>query len=126
MAKADALRAPGRTAFEWRSRPRRSNALIGNARLIAGPAYGKLLAAEPILRRLIPSLIILFLIVVACLRFLSMMSWHDDIERNAKTILTLSAGELAKLAPPHLPPTRRSCWKKPYARVRSVRITCWP
>lgn len=96
MAKADALRAPGRTAFEWRSRPRRSNALIGNARLIAGPAYGKLLAAEPILRRLIPSLIILFLIVVACLRFLSMMSWHDDIERNAKTILTLSAGELAK------------------------------
>lgn len=68
MAKADALRAPGRTAFERRGQSRRGGAFAGNARLISAPTYGQLLAAEPVLRRLIPSLIILFLIAIAGLR----------------------------------------------------------
>ena len=99
MAKADALRAPGRTAFERRGQSRRGGAFAGNARLISAPTYGQLLAAEPVLRRLIPSLIILFLIAIAGLRCLSLMNWHDEIDRNAKAILTLAAGELAKSGP---------------------------
>jgi two-component system cell cycle sensor histidine kinase PleC len=88
MAKADAWGAPGGTAFE------RCGGLAGNTRLIAQPAYQRLLAAEPLLRRLIPALIILFLIVVAAVRCVSLMNWHDDVERSAKSLLTLAAGQL--------------------------------
>lgn len=93
MAKADAWGAPGGTAFERRDA--RSDGLAGNARLIAEPAYRRLLAAEPLLRRSIPALIIIFLLVIAALRFLSLMNERDDVERDAKAILSLAAGQLA-------------------------------
>jgi two-component system cell cycle sensor histidine kinase PleC len=93
MAKADAWGAPGGTAFAHREA--RSDGLAGNTRLIAEPAYRRLLAAEPLLRRSIPVLIITFLIVIAALRVLSLMNERDDVERNAKAILTLAAGQLA-------------------------------
>ena len=93
MAKADAWGAPGGKAFAHRET--RSDGLAGNARLIAEPAYRRLLAAEPLLRRSIPVLIITFLIVIAALRVLSLMNERDDVERNAKAILTLAAGQLA-------------------------------
>lgn len=89
MAKADAWSAAGGTAFERRGGP------AGNTRLIAQPAYQRLLAAEPFLRRLIPVLIILFLIIVAAVRCVSLMNWHDDIDRSAKAVLTLAAGQMA-------------------------------
>ena len=59
MAKADAWGAPEGTAFERRKA--RGDGLAGNTRLIAEPAYRRLLAAEPLLRRSIPALIIIFL-----------------------------------------------------------------
>ncbi|RWP10780.1 PAS domain-containing sensor histidine kinase [Mesorhizobium sp.] len=93
MAKADAWGAPGGTAFARRET--RGDGLAGNTRLIAEPAYRRLLAAEPLLRRSIPVLIITFLIVIAALRVLSLMNERDDVERNAKAILTLAAGQLA-------------------------------
>jgi two-component system cell cycle sensor histidine kinase PleC len=93
MAKADAWGAPGGTAFAHRET--RSDGLAGNTRLIAEPAYRRLLAAEPLLRRSIPVLIVTFLIVIAALRVLSLMNERDDVERNAKAILTLAAGQLA-------------------------------
>ncbi|TIS95219.1 PAS domain-containing sensor histidine kinase [Mesorhizobium sp.] len=93
MAKADAWGAPGGTAFQRREA--RSNGLAGNARLIAEPAYRRLLAAEPLLRRSIPALIVIFLLVIAALRFLSLMNERDDVERDAKAILSLAAGQLA-------------------------------
>ncbi|TJW70488.1 MAG: PAS domain-containing sensor histidine kinase, partial [Mesorhizobium sp.] len=87
MAKADAWGAPGGTGFERREAG--SDGLAGNARLIAEPAYRRLLAAEPLLRRSIPALIIIFLLVIAVLRFLSLMHERDDVERDAKAILSL-------------------------------------
>jgi two-component system, cell cycle sensor histidine kinase PleC len=93
MAKADAWGAPGGKAFERRKA--RGDGLAGNTRLIAEPAYRRLLAAEPWLRRSIPALIIIFLIVIAALRFLSLMNERDDIERDAKAILSLAAGQMA-------------------------------
>ncbi|WP_378943642.1 PAS domain-containing sensor histidine kinase [Mesorhizobium sp. ANAO-SY3R2] len=93
MAKADAWGAPDETVIV-RRRQARSAGLSGNARLIAEPAYRRLLAAEPLLRRTIPTLIMIFLIVVAGTRFLSMMALRDDVERNAKAILALAAGEM--------------------------------
>ena len=99
MAKADAWGAPGGTVFERREGSRRNHGLAGNARLIAEPTYRKLAAAEPFLRRLIPTLIVIFLAVVAALRFLSLMNWHDDVERNAKAVLALAAADLAGSVP---------------------------
>ena len=63
MAKADAWGAPGRTVFATRGAARRKFGLAGNARLFAEPTYRKLLASEPLLRRLIPTLIVIFLLV---------------------------------------------------------------
>ncbi|KRB32014.1 MULTISPECIES: PAS domain-containing sensor histidine kinase [Mesorhizobium] len=93
MAKADAWGAPGGMAFARRET--RGDGLAGNTRLIAEPAYKRLLAAEPLLRRSIPALIIIFLLVIAALRMLSLMNERDDVERDAKAILTLAAGQLA-------------------------------
>src|SRR4051795_7476581 len=93
MAKADAWGAPGGMVFARRET--RGDGLAGNARLIAEPAYKRLLAAEPLLRRSIPALIVIFLIAIAALRVLSLMNERDDIERNAKAILMLASGQLA-------------------------------
>jgi len=100
MAKADAWGAPEGTAFERREA--RGDGLAGNTRLIAGPPYRRLLAAEPLLRRSIPALIITFLIVIAALRVLSLMNERDDVERDAKAILSqLEAAALKHGALPH-------------------------
>jgi len=93
MAKADALGAPGGMPFAKRGAAR-ATGIAGNARIIAAPAYQRLLAAEPYLRRSIPTLIVIFLMVVAAARFLSLTAQHDEVERNAKAVLGLAAGEL--------------------------------
>ena len=94
MAGADAWSAPDGSTFSRHSAAR-DDVLAGNARIIAAPAYRRLLAAEPLLRRSIPILILVFLIVVASVRFLSLMDWRNDVERDAKAMLSLAAGELA-------------------------------
>ena len=93
MAKADAWGAPGGMRFERREAPGKA-CLIGNMRLIAEPAYRKLLAAEPYLRRLIPILIVVFLAMLAALRFFSLLNDHEEAERNARAVLMLATGEL--------------------------------
>jgi two-component system cell cycle sensor histidine kinase PleC len=97
MAKADAWHAPGGHIFA--RQPARRNArlgLAGTARLIAAPAYRRLLTAEPYLRRAIPILTVVFLAIVAAARLLSLSAWHDGIERNAKAALALAASELGQ------------------------------
>ncbi|WP_295806127.1 ATP-binding protein [uncultured Nitratireductor sp.] len=69
--------------------------LAGNAKIIAAPAYERLLAIEPYLRRSIPVLIIIFLLVLAAARLLSLFTWRDDIERDARTMLALASDSLA-------------------------------
>ena len=97
MAKADAWGAPGESVLSKRKAARDAS-LAGNARIIAEPAYRRLLAAEPILRRSIPELIVIFLLVVAAARVMSLMAWRDDIERNAKAVLGLAAGRTRQRA----------------------------
>jgi len=94
MAKADAWSAPGRSSFARTSKVHGSG-VAGNARLFAEPAYRRLLEAEPILRRAIPTLIVIFLVVVAAVRILSLNTQRDEIERNARAMLALAASELA-------------------------------
>lgn len=96
MANADAWRAPGGGIFaRRRNRRKLRRELAGNAKIIAAPAYERLLAIEPLLRRSIPVLIVIFLVIVAVARFLAIMSWHEEIDRGARSQLALAAGSLA-------------------------------
>lgn len=90
MAKADAWGAAGGTLFGQRKTRERASA--GPRRL---SAMRKLLAVEPTLRRTIPLLIFVFLVVVASARALSLMSLHDETDRNARATLGLAAGDIA-------------------------------
>ena len=96
MAKADAWGAAEGGTFSARKRGRRrGHGLVGNARLLAAPAYRRLLVIEPYLRRSIPALILALLLLIAGVRAVAMMDWHDDIERNGKTMIALLSSQLA-------------------------------
>lgn len=93
MAKADAWIAPGGRAFakgKWASR----RGLAGNARIIAQPAYKRLLAAEPIFRRSIPALVLFFLLIVAATRTMTLVSAHDEADQTARATLGLTVQSL--------------------------------
>ena len=55
MAIADARRAPAwNFAAKFRQNKMKRDGLAGPARILAEPAYQRLLAAEPVLRRAVP------------------------------------------------------------------------
>ncbi len=96
MARTDALRAPAAIAANLLSGARRAESrLTGNAKMIAAPAYKRLLAAEPLFRRSIPALIIIFLLVIAASRVLSLSTLREDVERDGKAMLGLTANAIA-------------------------------
>ncbi len=92
MAEAQHTRAAGgetlssiHDAHDWRSD------LAGHVKLIAKPAYSRLLKVEPYLRRSIPALIVAFLVVVAAARFMDLLEERSQIEANAKQATALTA-----------------------------------
>ncbi len=95
MAKADAWHAPERGIHAGISGSDGIQGLKGTARLLAKPAYRRLLALEPILRKSIPALILVFLAVIALIRFLSLLDDRDTTEHNARVMLQLNSGRLA-------------------------------
>jgi len=70
-------------------------AISGHARLIARPAYERLLAAEPFLKRLIPILIIVFLGIVAAARYVQLVDLREDKEAFAVEQLGMTAALVA-------------------------------
>ncbi|MEO3387823.1 ATP-binding protein [Mesorhizobium sp. CAU 1741] len=96
MAKADAWNAPDGSFYARRAAAQRAGAgLSGHARMIAAPAYRRLLAAEPVLKRLIPVLIVVFLVMVAGTRSLSLMADREDVDRSARALLGLASTQIA-------------------------------
>ena len=96
MAKVDAYGAAEGSYYAPRAATSGSGTgSDGTARILAAPTYRRLLAAEPTLRRVIPLLIIIFLIVVAGTRCLSLLAQRDDVERTAKALLGLTASKMA-------------------------------
>ena len=69
--------------------------LSGHARLLAEPAYQRLLAAEPILRKAIPILIVLFLAIVALTRFLELYALKGERENEARQMVQMVAASVA-------------------------------
>ncbi len=68
-----------------------SAALAGHARLFVHPAYARLVNSEPYVKRLIPILIILFVVALALMRGVALYQTRDNIETNAKLRLSLIA-----------------------------------
>ncbi|MBX3531673.1 MAG: PAS domain-containing protein [Rhizobiaceae bacterium] len=97
MANTDALGATGGHALPWRRKARPATPLPGNATMMAQPAYRRLVAAEPYLRRSIPALIIIFLVVIAASRALSLMTMRDEVERDARALVALRAAHAAAM-----------------------------
>ncbi|MCW5715533.1 MAG: PAS-domain containing protein [Bauldia sp.] len=65
--------------------------LSGHARLSADPSYQRMLAAEPILKRLIPVLIVIFLCIVAATRYVQLVEMRNDQERFAQQQIAMLA-----------------------------------
>lgn len=96
MAGAEAARPPSEKYWPFSrlfsgARP----AISGHARLLARPAYRRLVAVEPRLRRLIPILIFVFLSIVGLTRFVDLYDMKLDRERNARDMITMIASALA-------------------------------
>lgn len=103
-------RAPGSIASAFRRLPdhRRLDraALLGHARMFIHPAYARLVACEPLLRRLVPLLIILFVLALGLLRLLALFEERDTVDERARARLMLIAkavvtdlGELQERVP---------------------------
>lgn len=93
MAKADVRSAPAGKAFARKKRAAklRRDGLTGPARLLAEPAYQKFLAAEPVLRRIIPVMTIIFLCIVAAVRFVTLSNERDNSIAQAQAAVALTA-----------------------------------
>ncbi|ENT06144.1 PAS domain-containing sensor histidine kinase [Brucella sp. 63/311] len=96
MASTDAYDAPAGTHCES-GRKKRKGRLSGHVSLLAGPAYSKFIVIEPILRRLVPTLIIIFLIILGVARVFSLLAWRDDIELQHKAALSGATAHLAQM-----------------------------
>jgi two-component system cell cycle sensor histidine kinase PleC len=75
---------------------RRKQMIKGHARLLAKPAYEKLVASEPILRRCIPVLIVIFLLIVALARFMQLYDLRMERENQARDMMGLVANSLVQ------------------------------
>jgi len=68
-----------------------SRGISGHARLLAGPAYRKLITAEPLLRRLIPVLIVIFLVIVGLTRFVELDQLRAERAGDARQSMAMIA-----------------------------------
>ncbi|TPW32780.1 ATP-binding protein [Pararhizobium mangrovi] len=102
---------PGAHGFAWRrvlaSIRGTDREPAGHAKLFAKPAYRHLLRAEPLLKRLVPVLIIAFLVVVAAARVVSLTSNRDELVSAAKQATGLTATAAASALAAH-PDTMRA------------------
>lgn len=96
MSSTDAYNATAGKQRDSR-RKKRKGKISGYVSLLADPAYGKLVSIEPILRRLVPALIIIFLVILGVARVFSILSWREDIELQHKAGLAAATANLAQM-----------------------------
>lgn len=121
MANTDAYRAPNGARYTSERRPKRFK-LSGYVYLLSGPAYRKLLSLEPVLRRIVPVLIIAFLIILAGARMLSLLSQRDEIEGDARHELALTAAHVAAKLQSQLEVTPLADSNDDYSAVQNLLV----
>ncbi|GGE94567.1 PAS-domain containing protein [Stappia taiwanensis] len=95
MARAFVGTASARRFADLIRKHRNSKSLTGHIRLLAQPAYQRLLLAEPIFRRTIPILCVVFVATLAVYRALILSYEHQETDRRAQDDLTMIATTLA-------------------------------
>ena len=77
-------------ARETSAKPAVARGMSGHAKLFAQPAYERLIGAEPFLKRLIPVLIVCFLVVVAAARYMNISDNRDRLLVGAEQLTAMS------------------------------------
>ncbi|WP_037547455.1 PAS domain-containing sensor histidine kinase [Stappia stellulata] len=95
MARALAGSASARRFADLLRKQRDAQSLTGHIRLLAQPAYQRLLAAEPFFRRAIPVLCVVFIATLATYRALTLSYEHEETDQRARDDLTMIATTLA-------------------------------
>jgi two-component system, cell cycle sensor histidine kinase PleC len=68
-----------------------SAALAGHARLFIHPAYARLVNSEPYVKRLVPILIVLFVVALGGMRAVALYDAHAEVQTSAELRLSLIA-----------------------------------
>ncbi|CAF25902.1 PAS domain-containing sensor histidine kinase [Bartonella quintana] len=95
MAKLDAYNAPTEVYAESKSSAQSHKTRTERINLLSGSAYQKFLFIEPWLRRAIPFIIVVFLVVLAAIRFVSIHDWYRAIDKNTRSTITLLAAHIS-------------------------------
>ena len=94
--------------------------LSGHAKLFAQPAYDRLIGAEPFLKRLIPVLIIAFLVVVAAARYINMSEGRDRLLTAAEHMTALSLAAASATLAADLGPVKQALRWDTEARLNRI------
>ncbi|MEM5473408.1 ATP-binding protein [Hoeflea sp. AS60] len=94
--------------------------MSGHAKLFAQPAYERLIGAEPFLKRLIPVLIVCFLVVVAAARYLNISDNRDRLLIAAEHVTALSLAATHATLSADLAPIKQSLRWDTEARLNRV------
>lgn len=95
MAQLDAFDAPTETFADSKPSAKKRKGVSAHVDLLSGPAYQRLLSVEPWLRRSIPVIILLFLLILALVRIVSLIEWRQDINNNTRIGLVLANTHIA-------------------------------
>src|SRR5690606_30113559 len=94
MARAAGASASTHWRVRFFGRPEAVSSVTAHARLMAHPAYRRLLRAEPIFRRSIPVLIVIFLAIIGAARVGVMVEQYDTTASRARDSIAMIAQTL--------------------------------
>jgi two-component system, cell cycle sensor histidine kinase PleC len=80
---------------EWASASVRSDSIKGLAQSIAKPAYRRLLSAEPLLRRVVPVLIVAFMLLICVGAAVQVIDQRQQADTKARQVIEALADQLA-------------------------------
>ena len=95
MARAFAGSASMRRLAQITGSNKATNSLTGHIRLLAQPTYQRLLRTEPLFRRLIPALCLVFIASLALYRVLELTFAYQETEQQARDKIALIASVLS-------------------------------
>lgn len=95
MAKLDACNAPTEIYADSKSSAQNHKARTKHINPLFDSSYQKLLFIEPWLRRSLPFVIVVFLVVLAAIRFVSIYDLRHTIDKNTRSTITLLAAHIA-------------------------------
>ncbi|EJF85730.1 PAS domain-containing sensor histidine kinase [Candidatus Bartonella washoeensis] len=97
MAKLDAYHAPTEVYTDSKSSAQSHKTRAKRINLFSGSTYQKLLFIEPWLRRSLPFVIVVFLVVLGATRLVLIYDWRNAIDENTRSTLTLLASHITNI-----------------------------